>query len=391
MSVIESIPGEHEAHNVSHLELVGRGREVCFGDNELEAVKLGELVSLSQQRGSANPAFEEIKASVRRDGLINNPDIALLDPKDFENYIDFVNRIWKSGHRIENYVPGADGMYRLVIAGHTRIDAIRSICEDDDMNPNDTRIKCKVRIGLKPRDILAIQMSENIHEKPSPERAAIALVETYYYGIEAGEWSNKQGFLDANSGKFSRGTLSNAIYFADLPEMARDLVFAGAVSYSSVIEIARVVKNYESFVLYKHFGGRDVNDLSSEERDRFEEVVKQWCCSEVAHVQAHGLAATRCRGRYKGYVESWEKTILGEAEQGSLFSDPDEEWDRHIRAIRHSFEASVRALSGKKADQLASHTAMYMNILGEASPETERLLEGIAVASSGIAALGGLL
>lgn len=356
-----------------NMEPTHRKLEVYFGDRPLCPVILSDLNSLSQQRGAINPAFDDIKLSILRDGLINNPDVAIMEPSDFEKYIKFVNRLWKADHKIGDYTVGDDGRYRLVVAGHTRIDAIRAICKDGEIDARNVDVYCKVYVGLSPEEILAIQMSENIHEKPAPERSAIALVETYYYGLENGAWSNKKEFLEANNGKFSRDALNKAIYFASLPVEVRDLVFAGAIKYSPVIELARVVEKYRDYILHKYFNKKQIDDLDETEKDSVAEDIRLWCCSEVVRIQNNRWSANTCKKRYQSYVSSWTGTTSSVESQGSLFSDPNEEWRRHQAEIRRNFAQSLRELSTRNAINLTEHMKLYLSVLGPDSPETETI------------------
>lgn len=369
--------GERKAAASADIPEYLRPRE--YGKKEYRSVDLRSLIRVSQQRGVNNPAYFDIKESIANDDIINPPDIAYLRRESLESYLNFINKVWGDEHDIDQFEPDEDGYYHLVIAGHTRVEAMIEI-EDErlvaaieqgyDISefPSPT-IHSKIYRDLEPEEILALQMGENLHEKPSQERTALAMVETFYYGLETGKWSTKTEFLEANKGKFSRDSLNKALLFADLSEEIRGFVFAGVVAYGPIVELARTVSSHRSYILKKFFGEKDYADLSDEERAQVEETIMTWNASQAAYLQSKKLNVTAAKKRYSSYRKNWDDFDPKSESEGRLFSDPSREWRDYKRHVRDKLLSRVGEVAALPVSRAIDALQLYMKILQPKDPD----------------------
>jgi hypothetical protein len=218
---------------------------MAIGHYEYVPINPFELVVLPQVRKTKNARIDEIADSIADKGLINPIDVARLTYDELKNHINFLNQLWKKNININSFTP-VNGYYYVVIAGHTRLEGIkrnaeRNICNDD--------IEVKIHKVKTSREILAIQLDENIHTEPRIEERAIAIIETYRLGIINGEWKDKAEFILKNKDKFSRHVLNDALIFADLPVEVQEYIFSYRVPYAIGVELGRIfslIQKYEA-------------------------------------------------------------------------------------------------------------------------------------------------
>lgn len=224
--------------DAAYEQVASAERRVVFGEHPLVELPVDQLVRLPQVRSGLNPELPELKASIQAHGLLNPIDVVRMDQSELETYIKFVNRTWRTDVSPEAYEQQRqpDGSFYLVIAGHSRAEAIYQLQQNDEAGRGYCLI-AKVHSATTPEEIIELQLSENIHSKPPQERRAMAIVETYRYGLENGMWSNKAEFLRQSGGKFGRRVLDEAIGFSQLPPEARDFVFSGHLSYSAAVSL----------------------------------------------------------------------------------------------------------------------------------------------------------
>lgn len=370
-----------------------------YGKKEYLPVELNSTIRVSQQRGTHNPAFNSIKESIKNGDIINSPDIAYLKRDSLKSYLAFINKVWGDTHHIDQYHADAEGYYHLVIAGHTRVEAMIEL-EDERLKqaavegfdvsvlPPAT-IHSKIYRDLEPEDILALQMDENLHEKPSQERTALAMVETYLYGLEVGKWRTKKEFIEANERKFSQDSLNKALVFAELDQTTRDYVFTGAVKYGPVVELAKTVKAHRRYIRMRYFEARSVEDLSPEELDEIEVEIKQWNAAEIAYLQKRKLTVQKCKDRFEKYRKEWEEFTPGQGSQDSLFLvDPTREW-RDARAhTRNTLRQRVREIAALPLSGAFQALQLHVQVMDPNSDEGKEML---TILESGVRQFEGKL
>ncbi len=218
---------------------------MVFGEYEYVIIDLDKLVVLPQVRKKKNEKIDEMADSIEDRGLINPLDVARLNKEELQSHINFISSLWRENIDINSFLP-IDGFYYVVIAGHTRLDALRHNAKTHNRKD---QVSIKIHPVKSSEEILAIQLDENIHSEPKIEERAIAIIETYRLGIEIGRWNNKEEFIKKNKNKFSRRILNDALLFADLPLEAQEYVFARNIPYNIGVELGRVkplIRKYEA-------------------------------------------------------------------------------------------------------------------------------------------------
>lgn len=368
--------------NISEMPEYLRPRE--YGKKHMQDLPIQSLIRVSQQRGSSNPAFESIKESIENNDIINPPDVAVLSHESFEDYLNFINKLWKKSHHISDYIPNEDGRYNLVIAGHTRVDAIDDIENQrikraidagyDISNWSESTVNCKIYENISPAEILALQMDENLHEKPSQERTAIAMVETYYYGLENGNWSNTSEFAEINRNKFSKKALEAALIFSNLSEEIREYVFVGAVPYGPIVELGRTVEPHRRYLANKYFDS-DYELLSEEDQFEIEDEILLWNASKVAFIQSKKLNISNAKKHFGSLIENWDAHNPAEDKALSLFVDPDKEWIDHRRRTRAELKKRIQEVSELTTSSAFRSLQLHIEVMKPNSDEAGVMLE----------------
>jgi hypothetical protein len=222
---------------------------MVYGDYEclkIDKEDIDKLVFLPQVRKRKNSRIDEIAESIQsRRKLINQPDIARMTYDGLKSHIDFINQLWKKNVDINSFTT-INGYYYVVIAGHTRLEALKRIPKSDD--PKD-EVVLKIHDVKSSEEILAIQLDENIHREISVEERAIAIIETYRLGIINGKWSDKADFIRQNKNEFSKHILNDILTFADLPIEIQEYIFSNNLPFSVGVELGRI---YPLIVKYEN-------------------------------------------------------------------------------------------------------------------------------------------
>lgn len=270
---------EYVAPQDAELELREPEHERAHGEYETVKLYSDEFIKLSQIRGTKNAISAELKESIRSNGLINPIDVARMSRETLAEYISFTNETWGASARIEDFdaMIREDGSYYVVIAGHSRHEGIVELENDAEDPMPRRRIMAKVHEVIDPAGIIELQHAENISSVPPQERVAIALVETYNWGVRHGKWSSRKEFLKqrADMGVTSK-TLDYALSFQDMPKSARNFVLSGKVKYMVGVELGASVKVLRDFMAVQAgFTGSDDPRIgfSDEVTKRLDEMV----------------------------------------------------------------------------------------------------------------------
>ena len=210
---------------------------MVFGQYEYAKIELDKLVVLPQVRKIKNSRIDEMADSIESQGLINPLDVARMDYEGLKKHIDFINKLWKQNVNIESYEM-IMGYYYVVIAGHSRLEALK---KNAKQYKRKDEVVAKVHKVKTSEEILAIQLDENIHKEINLEERAIAIIETYFLGISNGKWKDKADFIKKNKNKFSKGILYDALVFADLPKEVQDYVFSNNIPFSVGVELGKML------------------------------------------------------------------------------------------------------------------------------------------------------
>lgn len=281
------------------------GREGLLLNGEQDQVPLGKIVRLPQIRGDRNKVTIALKDSILQEGLLYPPIVASVSPALLEEYIGFTNRTWGGDANFDDFADRLrlDGNYYLMVAGHTRCAAVEELINEGTLPANIEMPVKVVKMGSV-MDIVSVQRADNLHSAPPKEREAMAIVELYVWGLENGSWSNKKEFLNSQSSQninITRGTLRDALHYANLPSRIRNFILGGAIKYSVGVEMGAGVPVMLDFFAYKMgFSGFDDSAINEESKRQIElatEVCLDRLCIEI-------VSGNRSTGKNRSILES---------------------------------------------------------------------------------------
>ncbi len=405
------------AQERAHLELVppldydvNYGNETNYMQNVTIPVQIGRICVVSQTREGRSAIQDDLEASIARTGLKNSLDVARLNRTALEEYLDFVRVTWGDNTDIDNLPETQEGSgeYFLLMAGHTRLTTIWSIERAKEReahrqglpyNAARARVPADVYTGItSPEDVLTHQIDENIHQRVSQEREAIALVEAYQFGIMKGRWATPAEFIRANNdrNRFSDRQLSDAIAFSQLPADVRAFVFSGTIKYGAGVALGNYTKVLPSYYAHKYFDGRTPDELNDEEAARLGEMLHTSIWAEASNLAELGLNITAAQMRYKHMRESLIAEVQETGETASAPKAPvveqldfsffeeaaADEAQKLIREKRNTTRHAVeRMLTGEHLDMLA-----IQEIIGRATGiRDQQLTEQLARSADRIA------
>jgi hypothetical protein len=353
--------------NAAYERVASVEQRVVFGEHPLVELPIDQLVRLPQVRSGLNPELPELKSSIQAHGLLNPIDVAQMDQAELETYIDFVNRTWRTNVSLEAYEGQrqADGSFYLVIAGHSRAEAIFQLQQDDEAG-REYGLVAKVHAATTPEEIIELQLSENIHSKPPQERRAMAIVETYRYGLENGMWSNKAEFLRQSGGKFGRRVLDEAIGFSQLPPEARDFVFSGHLTYSAAVSLGTASDTLMEYVETRLGYDEAIPEGANEEFDR---AYREEVALLIARIFNGGMSGSQAKKFIEGQV-AHKKEIIGQlagsAAQPELFLIPAEEQARaYRRQLDKELRQAIMEMERLSIDSVVAVTRLHARLVGE--------------------------
>lgn len=303
---------------VQEREIADSPELLVFGEYEQRPLPVDELVVLPQVRSGLNPDLRDIKESIRANGLLNPIDVARMDEFQLYEYIEFVNHLWNTSIDATQYEPlrHDDGFFYMVIAGHTRTEAIRQLQDEDETNRR-YALMTKIHKITDPEEIISLQLDENLHSKPAQERQAMAIVEAYEYGRLHNKWASPAEFSKLNRGKFSRKILSEALGFARLPSEARDFVFSGGLSYNAAVELGKASEAFMDSAAAQ-FGLGPEEIPTAEVLSDLDEAYRLQLARHISHIQAEGLNSTAA----KKYIQG--QALLAQEKSAKLRGEMDE-------------------------------------------------------------------
>jgi hypothetical protein len=226
---------------------------VVLGDHERISLPLGNFVRLAQVRGRPNKEQPRLVESIRARGLLNQINVIRMDTSTLEEYIELVNGIWHGDASLDQYEHQrhADGNFYVIFGGHSRIEAVNTLQEQNDTT--NYVIVANVHHADSLDEVMTLQVEDNIHSAPSKEEEAVMIVEMFEYGRREKWWNGKAGFrrtMDEKNGKkIGRRVLDDALDFAELPLEARQAVFSKIIPYSAGVQLGR---DSETIKAYAH-------------------------------------------------------------------------------------------------------------------------------------------
>ncbi len=378
--------GPDELDESTHGVVPSKQEAPTYGERETMALPLGQLIRVSQVREGENPLLADIKESIAKSGLYYPIDVAVLDRESLSTYLDFIGWLWKSTSSIDEFSPDEEGNYYLVIAGHTRVEAIEQIENERAQRlaeegifyrPGLAKIKSNLYYNPKPEDIVAHQLAENLHSQPAPERQAMAIVESYFYGLRYRLWRNKAEFLRVTNRKFSKGALDSALSFVELPADIRSFVFAGGLPYRAGVALGRSLPYVEGWFLKKYHSTLDRNSLTAEAQIELQQNIIEWLGHRISDIQAESLNGPAAIRMIESYVDNYRQFAASEeTAQGSLgiMIDPVHEMRLYRRRQRYAYKTRLQAISEQPLSKVATIINLHLALFGherEAELEAE--------------------
>lgn len=345
--------------------------EVLLGRAELIELPLDSYIRMPQVRDGLNPELPALIDSIRADGLRYPIDVARLTEAEVTEYARFCDMTWdcliSRDEILSRRQP--DGFFYLVVSGHSRCAAIDVLQAE---NPDKRYIvTAHVRDVHTPVEIVASQLAENIHTQPAMERQAIAIVELYRFGLEEGRWATKTEFTALYGDKISKRTLNAALAFHDLPEQARDFVFAKKIPYVAGVALGKGAKAIWDFVVDEL--GIDPADADFLEGPAAE--AYRWrigiMIAEMTRRRMNGPAARRfVEGRLAGMAEvlaakqQAAKTGVQPTLPDLVLGSPEQQTEINRKQILREYRAALQEVERSSVESVQTAIGLHARLLG---------------------------
>lgn len=338
-------------------------RERILGDYEYLPFRPDSLVSLSQIRGERNIVTDELKGDILYQGLINPVDVSLVSRDLLEEYVLFTNSTWGSETSIEDYLhlQLPDGRFPLLKSGHSRTTAIAELIAEGKLS-EDTRIMTKVSVANGIFDIVQWQRGENIHSQPPRERVAMALVESYTYGLNNGLWHNEAEFIDIQSQQgrtIAKGPLDHALKYSRLAPRIRNFILAGDVPYLAGVEMGATMEVLAEYVARTNgYDGQNDPRLSTspDRLDKLRKVVElemDRICNRITGENLNSTASQKVvqakRNAWAGAIKSMRQPKKGRDETVLHFEFADDALDNAVAAAERALKRELSETKSKYA------------------------------------------
>lgn len=292
--------------------------ELVHGHFETVTLFSDQYIKLKQVRGERNGALQQLKDSIKRrvdagrSGLINQFDTVRVNDEELEQYVEFTNTVWKGNVTMDDLAHGRqpDGYYYLVNAGHTRHEAISDLEAEGEIPRY--RIEAKVHPITSIDEFIEQQLDENIHTQPPRERRAIAIIESYYWGLKTGAWANQKEYLDQHS-DVSKTTLSEALAFSNLPNDIRNFVLSGKMSYNAGLELGKAAGELEEYLFNK--AGVTPETATPEDLKLIGETLEVELIVEANHIANSRMNSTAAEKRVRAWRERMRREQIVDADE----------------------------------------------------------------------------
>lgn len=332
--------------------------EIILGRYETIVLPPANLIALSQVRGERNVVTDELKESILRSGLINQPDVSLMSYEAMYEYIAFTNHTWGAEANIEQFADRRlpDGRYPLLNAGHSRHQAILELIKEGKL-PGNVLLELKISPSESVWDIVQRQIDENISSQPPKERRAMALVEAYSYGLHKGWWSSESEFIAIQNEAgvdVTKGPLEQALKYARLDSRVRNFILSGQIPYTAGVEMGATNDILTEYIARSNgYNGLSDSNLTPERRKLIADAVTVEFDIICNHITKNRLTATASMKHIQGKRMGWDKIVKemrpnGRARKNVLqFEFEDDQLDIYLQERRRALEYELKDLTSK--------------------------------------------
>ncbi len=349
----------------------GSTERKLFGQHETIELPVDSFVRLPQVRSGMNPKLPDLKESLKTHGLLNPVDVARMTDAQLSAYIAFVNGLWGTNVRLEEYgyQQQTDGFYYVVVAGHTRIEAIHQLQKEDEAG-FEYAVVAKVHPIDTPDEIISLQLDENIHSEPAQEQRAIAVVETYQYGLQNGLWASKADFLRKSQHKFSLRILNEAMGFAQLPPEARDFVFSGRISYNAGVALGQASDTVLEYNAIRLWNGTLPTDEQSQQdfNTAYRETIGR-IMMEITNRSLNGTAAKKYIAGQVAMMKSHIQKVTQPDEEPTIFDyelmPAADQAAHYLKELAAEYRAALSRLGTLSIDQVTKLVALHRQLSGD--------------------------
>lgn len=211
----------------------------------LETIPISILNILPQPRKTFDPdRLETFGKDIKENGLLHPVTVAVYSPAAVVYLLECVNRLWAvdvclsdldavpNNQAMPEILPG--GHFPILIAGERRTRAVRDHIEEVEVIDSFLYRNPPVELALR------LQLSENNHQQVPPEEQADA-----YHRL----WQLLTEIVDDRSitiTEYARmvgrtpQTVRNALRYAGMVEVFKDMVDAGFLQYGHVLQLHRL-------------------------------------------------------------------------------------------------------------------------------------------------------
>lgn len=220
--------------------------------NELRTVPSNQANIVGQYRSHYEKEDEdELVRSMDTTGMRNPILLCEMSPAQAKEYIDYADRVWQDGVRIEDLVANQEGNYYIVVAGHRRTISARRIAIENGVPEEDLGIQAFVTTDKSILELLRLQGSENVYRLPLPQDKARLIQQMYLFGVEHDMYRSVAEFVDDSP--YSEHETRAALRYVQLPEELKEFVEGGFLSYSAAVAMYPLLD-----AAYKHHEFKNV-------------------------------------------------------------------------------------------------------------------------------------
>lgn len=402
----EVFPGDAPEFQLHLVDFDRVGEVSRLSPNMYIEMPTGFLNAFGQQRNGRNEIQGALTDSLE-EGQIHAISVVMASDELTEEYRQFTNKTWGANVQPEDLKPMSDadpfypGMYAILCAGHSRTDGIRELARRAGANPDTALIEARIHEVKTIEDILRIQIAENIHAQPSPDRGLRAVAEMYLFQKERNHGQPPEKAAFRRRYKLSEQTLSDAINYVQLPLYIRNLTDDDGLPFGIIKEFARarqvIVDNAEyladrdpRFTVSADTPADERSTRNNSRAEKIDELVRNELMYLMKGVHERGAGAGKnilsARNFIKGHAKGLRDKITsrdpGELVMAqTLFEDP-ETLEGRLKFYGAQVQEYVRQMF--TAEQLKQNTlARSLARLAEAGIEagsTDGVLKTIEAA-----------